>query len=849
MNVLLVNIPATSPFQNIMKLPPLGLMYLASSLRSNGINCRIIDCDAEYFGWSKVKKILAEQMPDVLGFSLFGNMLDNAKVFAKIARPYCKYMIAGGPAVPLYLNEIKKNIKEIDFLFSGEAENSLVDFISNIKNNKKISYLINSVKIKDLNNLTEPDYTKLPIFSYCHPLISKFPLATVITSRGCSFKCTFCDRQVSGTKIRYRKVENIVDQLEMLTNEIGFKSIIFYDDNFTNDKQRIINICDEILSRNINIVWRCESRPINLTKDVLNIMKKAGCESIAFGVESFNDLSLTKLNKAFKINDVIKVFKDTRDSGIRPDPYFMVALPWHDEYSLKHTLNFAKSIGSGYAQFSTLSPIRGTKLWEEYKDQIITSNDPDNPLGIGSRDLISSNFWTIKKQTKAVSSAYSTYYTNFMDPLRIKDLFHINKINIPKAIMGLTKWYLINSFNNSVKPKINILNKNNSKFNIVSVVPYYSPAWSYGGIVRLSYNLNMELAKKGHKVSVITTDTLNRKDRIRITKEKLNNNHIVYRFKNINNYLAYWHQLFLPIDIKPTLSNKIQKADIIHIHGFRNLLQVYAVDQAFKYNKPVIIQPNGTLPAFERKIQLKNLWDLIFSRNINNTVDKWIAVSGSEIADMLDFNINANKIKKIPNGIEDEFFKNNSITDVLFRNKFNIRHKNIILFMGKITRRKGIKTLLYAIKQGILENTILVIAGNIIDGRENINKIINKLKIRDKVIVTGLLSGDERISAYKAASVFVYPSEKEIFGLAPLEAAYMGCPVIACDDSGTAELIDELEMGIKIPAGNFGVLNKCINNVLLNKYSFDTQKIQNHIRKTYSWQNIANKFEELYYNF
>lgn len=145
----------------------------------------------------------------------------------------------------------------------------------------------------------------------------------MFTSRGCPYNCIFCDKSIFGSKWRARSPENIINELKDIVATLGVKTIIFYDDLFTVNKERAINICRGIIDAGLKITWKCEGRVNLVDEELLGWMKKAGCKMIAYGVESGNQRGLDYLNKNTTPAQIKRAFNLTHQAGIKTMAYFI----------------------------------------------------------------------------------------------------------------------------------------------------------------------------------------------------------------------------------------------------------------------------------------------------------------------------------------------------------------------------------------------------------------------------------------------------------------------------------------------------------------------------------------------
>ncbi len=156
----------------------------------------------------------------------------------------------------------------------------------------------------------------------------------------------------------------MVDEMEHLHQEgVGF--INFYDDNFTLHRGRVVEICEEILRRDLDMEWKCEGRVDSVDLPLLQLLRKAGCRTMAYGVESGNPETLALLRKDITIEETEQAFSDTRAAGIRPLAYMILGAPGESQKAVRKSIRFTREIGADYVQFSTLTALPGTPLFAQ----------------------------------------------------------------------------------------------------------------------------------------------------------------------------------------------------------------------------------------------------------------------------------------------------------------------------------------------------------------------------------------------------------------------------------------------------------------------------------------------------
>lgn len=382
--------------------------------------------------------------------------------------------------------------------------------------------------------------------------------------------------------------------------------------------------------------------------------------------------------------------------------------------------------------------------------------------------------------------------------------------------------------------------------NILQITPYFYPAWSYGGIPRVVYELSKALVQSGNKVITLTTDVLSRQERYGKREDIVEGIEIHY-FSNVSNALAYHYQMYLPIGMRKWLSDRLKDIDIVHMNGHRHFLNNIAYEALKKENKPYVFSAHGTILKIERRVALKSIFDIFWGNKILKGASHFIAVSEKEADQYLSMGIPREKISVVYNGIDIDAYKKLPEKGV-FRKRYNLSDKKIVLYLGKITPRKGVDILVKAIAGTSDSDLVLVVAGNDMGFKSKVDKLIKELGIEDRVIFTGLLVNEEKLSAYVDADVLVYPSTLEIFGLVPFEAIMCGTPVIVTDDCGCGEIIGKIGAGYIVKYGDVEGLKTNIIEVLKNKEEAQekVRKGRVFIKQNLNWEKISNEIKKVY---
>jgi len=377
-NLILANVPQVVEEEQGC-YPPLGLMYIAAYAEQNTDHeIGILDTQVEKIGYGQLEEEIKRKKPEVVGmtaitFSIIDTFL-TAKIVKKVDSDI--KVVLGGPHVTIYPEETIK-IQEVDFIVLGEGEIIFTELIQHLENGKKLreikglvfrdgEEIVNTGRrdfIKDLDGLPFPARRLTPYKKYYSLLSKRSPMTSMMTSRGCSYQCLFCDRPHLGKLFRARSPENVVEEMEDCI-DLGIKEIMFYEDTFNVDKKRVVDICDLILERGVDIAWDIRARVDNIDREFLRKLRKAGCERIHFGVESGTPEMLRVLRKGITLEQAENAFKWSKEAEISTLAYFMIGSPGETREQIEETIRFAKKLDPDFVHFSVTVPFPATDLYK-----------------------------------------------------------------------------------------------------------------------------------------------------------------------------------------------------------------------------------------------------------------------------------------------------------------------------------------------------------------------------------------------------------------------------------------------------------------------------------------------------
>ncbi len=415
--------------------PPLGAASIAAVLEQAGYTVQILDAFTLGMNHADIVQKAKELRPKIIAAA---GVTANFPLTMALIKDFKKALpdviiVYGGPHATI-LPETAIVKEGVDFVIIGEAEyttRGLVHYILRKQGDYKtipgVCYLDEHKKpvrtaprelIKNLDELPMPAYHLLPMDMYkayaALDVGRKF--STMITSRGCTAKCGFCTSvQMNQYKWRQRSPKVVVDEIEYLHKTFGISHMYFQDDEFTVNHKRVIDICDEIKARNLDVIWECLTRVSNVKEDVLQKMYEAGCRSIIFGVECGYQEGIDRLKKFITLEQVERAVALTKKAGIQVKCSFLIGFPWESEKEIKQTIAFAKKIDADITYFNTLNPYFETPIFKEVVDNnLFVGEDATNwekHISHGTTPMVRTKYLTAEEIAYWNGRAYFELYT------------------------------------------------------------------------------------------------------------------------------------------------------------------------------------------------------------------------------------------------------------------------------------------------------------------------------------------------------------------------------------------------------------------------------------------------------
>ncbi len=360
-------------------VPPMGLFYVGAVLKENGYDVEILDWHHLAKSPDVIVAALKEKNPDVIGFSVLQANRWGAIEIAQSAKAInpSVTIVFGGIGATFLWKHFLTHFEAVDFCVLGEGEYPFLNLLQALeKGNQKDFDTINGIafrspkgpmKTDDAEPIKNLDYLPIPstYFNYQH----------VTSTRGCPGNCTFCGSpKFWGRKVRFHSSRYFVEQLTLLYNR-GITFFYFSDDTFMLKKKRVIEICQKIIDRGLNISWFAISRVDLVDEEVLVWMRKAGCTQISYGVESGSEKIRNFLNKNIQTQQIKKAFKTTQRYGILARAYFIYGSPGENRRTIQDSIDLIHDIKPLSAIFYILDIFPGTTLYDNFLKQSGLTDD------------------------------------------------------------------------------------------------------------------------------------------------------------------------------------------------------------------------------------------------------------------------------------------------------------------------------------------------------------------------------------------------------------------------------------------------------------------------------------------
>ena len=366
------------------RMPPIGIMQLGSWLEKFGHQVQLHDCLGPYAppGIEANAELILDTQPELIGFSAttsgFMDAVDMA-LYIKNKRPEIRIAF-GNVHVSSMGAPILEHFPEIDYLVIGEGEGAMLDLadgkpLADVGNliyrdeQGKIRINPRRDRILDLDELPFPAYEKLAGFPHAYhlPLFAyeKRHGATMITSRGCPYTCSFCDRTVFERLYKTNSAQYTYDHMKYLRDRFGVYHINMYDDLFTAKKQRVMDLCELLIEKPLGVQFNCAIRTGHTSDEMLRQLKRAGALMVSMGIESADPAMMERHKAGVTLEAVRDTVRSIHAAGLRAKGLFIFGMPGETPETVRTTSDFILSLNLDEMNMTKFSPLHGAPIWDE----------------------------------------------------------------------------------------------------------------------------------------------------------------------------------------------------------------------------------------------------------------------------------------------------------------------------------------------------------------------------------------------------------------------------------------------------------------------------------------------------
>ena len=356
--------------------PPLALLYLATYVRDVGGHVvKVLDCRLQDLDWAQAAAEAARFAPDVVGISAWTDFWYSAsRTVASIKERLPKaFVVLGGPHVLVFSEETLAH-PGVDAVVVGDGEEPLLQLLDCLRTGQLrrgipgLHFRAHGLHEQlayaepDLDRLPIPDRTLLPVKAYTSVLGSGQLASTMITSRGCPFKCVYC--KIGAQRTASHSGQRVLSEFRAV-HALGIREIEIYDDTFTWSLERVHEICAGLIAEKLELDWAIRDRVGRVDAATFNLLRQAGCSRIHFGIESGSDTILRRIRKGITVRQAEESVALAKNAGLTVLTFFMLGLPDESLEDLQQTLALSLRLPADYCQYSITMPYPGTELYQE----------------------------------------------------------------------------------------------------------------------------------------------------------------------------------------------------------------------------------------------------------------------------------------------------------------------------------------------------------------------------------------------------------------------------------------------------------------------------------------------------
>jgi radical SAM superfamily enzyme YgiQ (UPF0313 family) len=376
-------------------MPPLGLASIAAYLESRGLHADIVDCFAHPDSDALIRELLRDRKPAFFGITVTTSSFPDVLrlvALAKSEQPAIK-VVLGGAHVSALREQILQDHPSVDHTVVGEGEQAVEGLMrsggTGLEEIPGLTYRSNGEarfsgarrEGIELDRLPFPAYEKLagypatyllPIFNY-----PRAPNTSCISSRGCPYQCSYCDRSVFRRSFRCNSAEYLYEHLRYLKDRWGMRHINFYDDQFTFNRSRVESFCDRMIDRPLGMTFNCAVRAEHVDYELLCRMKSAGCWMVSLGIETGDPDLLARHRQNADLDLLADRIRDMKRAGLRTKGLLMMGLPGETEASIRRSMDYVRSLPIDDFNLTKFTPFPGAPIYDDIESHGTFDEDPE----------------------------------------------------------------------------------------------------------------------------------------------------------------------------------------------------------------------------------------------------------------------------------------------------------------------------------------------------------------------------------------------------------------------------------------------------------------------------------------
>ncbi len=437
--------------------PPVTLATTGAVLEREGYDVRICDCPAGGMSMEKLYDTIRRFSPDCVIWSTGTPSLESDLQLAADIKEIDASIVTAvfGTHVTVMDRESLLGHPALDYVIRNEPEITVRELVRALKEGKspenvegltcrdaggEVVRAPDRPFLKNLDELPFPAWHLFAVDHYTLPLKGRRFLI-VAPQRGCPFNCSFCTCQTYyGKKLRKRSVERVLQEIEHDMETFKVLDFFFWAETFVLDREYVASLCRGILERGLRIAWTCNSRVDIVDKELLDLMRRAGCWMISFGIESADQAILDGVDKGIRVEQIGPAVQAAREAGIKTAGHFIFGLPGETEQTMNKTLRLAKKLEMDIAQFYCCVPFPGSRLYDMAGEQGWI-DEPD--FGRFSQAEAILRLPSIEPQAVDAfrSRAYREYYSSVGAWLRVFRMFEWGGLmDMGRKFLSFLRW-------------------------------------------------------------------------------------------------------------------------------------------------------------------------------------------------------------------------------------------------------------------------------------------------------------------------------------------------------------------------------------------------------------------------